>query len=232
MSLLLRSGPTPPPSPIEGKGPTLSATVRARLASEIVEGMIAPGMVLDETEIATRYGVSRTPVREAIRDLAATGLVEIRARRSAIVTRPSIERLRGMFEIMAELEALAASMAARDMTTPERAELSRIHLSLKSLAGEADAAPRYHEINERFHAAIYAGSHNDYLVEITLQTRMRLSPFRRAQFFNEGRLVQSFREHDAIVTAIMAADSGAAAEAMRRHIMTVEAAYEKFAARS
>lgn len=212
-----------------GKAQTRTNSVRSRLADDIVEGILLPGMTLDETEIAERYGVSRTPVREAIRNLAATGLVEMRPHRSAIVTRPSLDQIRSMFEIMAELEALCASMAATHMTASEKDALLEIHRQLDSIRREGDPS-RYHAANERFHAAIYAGSHNDYLVEITLATRVRLSPFRRVQFVNAGRLSQSYSEHEAIVVAVVAGDRSGAADEMRAHIMTVEIAYEKFAA--
>lgn len=186
-------------------------------------------MTLDETEIAERYGVSRTPVREAFRNLAATGLVEMRAHRSAIVSRPSLERLRGMFDVMAELEALCAGKAALSMSPAEKADLQAIHKTLHSLADQDDFA-RYPELNVQFHEAIYAGSHNDYLLEITMATRIRLAPFRRAQFLTVGRLLKSFREHDRVVRAILRKDASAAATAMHAHIMTVELAYEQFAA--
>jgi DNA-binding GntR family transcriptional regulator len=88
---------------------------------------------------------------------------------------------------------------------------------------------RYHEINEAFHAAVYAGAHNSYLAEITLATRLRVQPFRRAQFRNLGRLAKSHLEHDAVVTAIMRGDRPGAADAMRHHIRTVCEEYEAYA---
>ena len=94
--------------------------LRLQLADEIVRGALAPGAPLDETEIARRFNVSRTPVREALRQLVASGLVESRAHRGAVVARPSIERLTGMFEAMAELEALCAGLAAARITPAER----------------------------------------------------------------------------------------------------------------
>src|SRR3979409_138523 len=94
--------------------------LRLQLADEIVRGVLAPGSALDETDIARRFGVSRTPVREALRQLVASGLVEARAHRGAVVAQPSLERLTGMFEAMAELEALCAGLAAERMTAAER----------------------------------------------------------------------------------------------------------------
>ncbi|RJG39886.1 GntR family transcriptional regulator (plasmid) [Mesorhizobium sp. DCY119] len=207
---------------------TRSEDVRLRLAADIVEGKLAPGMSLDETEVAARYGVSRTPLREAIRDLAAMGLVEIRPHRSAMVTRPSPEHIRQMFDVMAELEALCASLSAIHMSPGERRFLQSVHNDLAAILKEDDPS-RYHLVNERFHASIYAGSHNDYLIELTTATRKRLSPYRQAQFLTAGRLARSYAEHDLILTAIMQGDKLSAAIAMRNHILTVEGSYEQYA---
>ncbi len=95
---------------------TRAEELRLQLADEIVRGVLPPGAALDETDIARRFNVSRTPVREALRQLVASGLVEARAHRGAVVAQPSIERLTGMFEAMAELEALCAGLAAERMT--------------------------------------------------------------------------------------------------------------------
>lgn len=207
---------------------TRAEEVRQRLADDIVDGKLFPGMALDETEIAASYGVSRTPLREAIRDLAAMGLVETRPHRSAIVTRPSSNHLRQMFQVMAELEALCASLSATNMTLNERRELEAIHAGLAQVLKQDDPS-QYHVLNEKFHAAIYAGSRNAYLVEITLATRRRLSPFRRAQFLTAGRLARSYSEHDAILVAILQGNREAASSAMRAHILTVEDSYEEYA---
>src|SRR5256886_9063685 len=102
---------------------TRAEELRLQLADEIVRGTLAPGSPLDETDLARRFNVSRTPVREALRQLAASGLVDARAHRGAVVARPSIERLTGMFEAMAELEAMCAGLAAERMTPVERYRL-------------------------------------------------------------------------------------------------------------
>jgi DNA-binding GntR family transcriptional regulator len=203
---------------------TLAEELRLQLADDIVRGALTPGAALDETELARRFRVSRTPVREAIRQLAASGLIEVRAHRGAVVARPSEQRLIGMFEAMAELEALCAGLAAERMTGAERRVLETAHEEMRTLIHLGDPQ-RFHELNEAFHGAIYAGAHNGYLAELTLATRARVQPFRRAQFRNLGRLAKSHVEHGEVVTAILRGDRERAAAAMRAHIMTVREAY-------
>ena len=207
---------------------TRAEELRLQLADEIVRGALPPGAPLDETDIARRFNVSRTPVREALRQLAASGLVETRAHRGAVVARPTLDRLTGMFEAMAELEAICAGLAAERMTPIERQRLEAVHEELRvlSYAGNPD---RFHEVNERFHNTIYAGSQNTYIAEMTLATRVRVQPFRRAQFRNLGRLAKSHAEHDRVVVAIMRGDKAGAELAMRAHIELVRDEYELYA---
>lgn len=215
---------TPPAS---GVRKTLAEELRLQLADEIVRGVLKPGVALDETELARRFEVSRTPVREAIRQLAASGLVDSQAHRGAVVARPSEDRLIGMFEAMAELEAMCAGFAAERMTGAERHALEAVHDQMRAMIRSGDPQ-RYHEVNEAFHAAVYTGSHNDYLAEMTLQTRVRVQPFRRAQFRNLGRLAKSHVEHDRVVVAILRGDREKAANSMREHIKTVREEYEAY----
>src|SRR3954466_10873219 len=207
---------------------TRAEELRLQLADEIVRGALPPGAPLDETDIARRFSVSRTPVREALRQLVASGLVEARAHRGAVVAQPSLERLTGMFEAMAELEALCAGLAAERMTAAERQKLESIHDELRVLS-HAGNPERFHAVNERFHNAIYAGSQNGYIAEMTLATRVRVQPFRRAQFRNLGRLAKSQAEHDRVVVAILRGDKIGAAAAMRAHIELVRGEYELYA---
>jgi DNA-binding GntR family transcriptional regulator len=179
--------------------------------------------------LARRFRVSRTPVREAIRQLAASGLVEARAHRAALVARPSESRLVGMFEAMAELEALCAGYAAERMTSAERRGLELAHEEMRALIRIGDPQ-RFHVVNEAFHGAIYSGAHNTYLAEMTIATRARVQPFRRAQFRTLGRLARSHQEHDRVVTAILCGGRERAVSAMRAHITTVREAYEIYAA--
>src|SRR5664280_2662715 len=122
---------------------TRAEELRLQLADEIVRGALPPGSSLDETEVAKRFNVSRTPVREALRQLVASGLVDARAHRGALVARPSVERLTGMFEAMAELEAMCAGLAAERMSPAERQRLEAVHEELRVLshAGNPD---RFH----------------------------------------------------------------------------------------
>ncbi|MGA0562870.1 GntR family transcriptional regulator [Ancylobacter sp. VNQ12] len=211
-----------------GRRVTRAEELRLQLADEITRGKLPPGTTLDETLLAARFGVSRTPVREAIRELAASGLVDSRPHRGAIVARPSVERLQNMFDVMAELEALCAGLSALQMTPTERRRLEELHAAMGELMRLGDFAA-YREANEQFHASIYAGSHNDYLIELTVGTRRRLSPFRRAQFRALGRLALSHIEHERVVTAILRGDRDGAAQSMRSHIAIVHDAYEQYA---
>jgi DNA-binding GntR family transcriptional regulator len=206
---------------------TLAEELRLQLADEIVRGTLAPGAALDETALARRFAVSRTPVREAIRILTASGLVQMRAHHAAVVARPSAKQLAGMFEVMAELEALCAGFAAERMTSGERHTLEDIHEELRVMIQSGDPQ-RYHEINEAFHNTIYTGAHNTYLAEVTLSTRVRVQPFRRAQFRNLGRLAKSHVEHDRVVQAILRGEHDIAAAAMYAHIVTVREEYETY----
>lgn len=207
---------------------TRAEELRLQLADEIVRGILRPGAALDETEIARRFNVSRTPVREALRQLAASGLIEARAHRGSVVAQPSLDRLTGMFEAMTELEALCAGLAAERMSPAERHALEAVHEELRVLS-HAGNPERFHEVNERFHNTIYTGSRNGYIAEITMATRVRVQPFRRAQFRNLGRLAKSQAEHDRVVVAIMRGDRQGAAAAMRAHIELVRGEYEIYA---
>jgi DNA-binding GntR family transcriptional regulator len=212
---------------IEWPRKTLAEGLRLQLADEIVRGALAPGAALDETTLARRFDVSRTPVREAIRLLVASGLVVVRAHRAAVVARPTPDQLAGMFEVMAELEALCAGFAAERMTSVERRMLEDFHEELRVMIQSGDPQ-HYHEINESFHNTIYTGAHNTYLAEITLSTRARVQPFRRAQFRNLGRLAKSHVEHDRVVQAILRGEQSIASSAMFAHIITVREEYEHY----
>jgi DNA-binding GntR family transcriptional regulator len=207
---------------------TSAEEIRRELARRIIGGQLAPGEGLDETSLAGEFAVSRTPVREALRLLAASGLVDHKPHAKALVAKPDAQSLAGMFEVMGYLEALCAGLCAQMMTAPERESLDALHAEMAAIVRAGDAG-RYAEANDQFHSAIYEGAHNAYLSEITRSTRQRVQPFRRAQFEALGRLAKSHAEHDAVVEAIMRGDREAAEAAMRRHISIVEDAYQQLA---
>lgn len=207
-------------------GTTVESLVRA-IADDIVSGRLEPGARLDETSIAGRYDVSRTPVREALVRLSAIGLVDRPPNRGAVVATLSDERLHSMFEAMAELEALCARLAAQRMTTAEREQLEAVHRAAAQLVylGAEDDYARH---NVDFHTRLYVGAHNGHIQELVGLTRSRLAPFRRAQFRLPGRLSKSWDEHDAIVTAIMRGDGAGAEAAARAHVSIVSDASAEF----
>jgi DNA-binding GntR family transcriptional regulator len=202
--------------------------VRLALADEIVRGVIGPGVPLDEASIAQRFEVSRTPVREAIRQLEAIGFAEARPHRGAVVPLFTPEKLNEIFLVMAEMEALCARLAA-DMATPaEKQTLVQAHEACRDAAHGGDVA-LYYDLNIRFHETIYAIGHNSFLAEVTMGVRNRVAPFRRAQFQSLGRLVRSVEEHEAVVAAILAGDADKAAAAMRDHLGYVRTSVDKVA---
>jgi DNA-binding GntR family transcriptional regulator len=205
---------------------TAADRVRLAIADDIVRGIIGPGAALDEASIAERFSVSRTPVREAIRQLEAIGFVEARPHRGAVVPQFTPEKLNEIFLVMAELEALCARLAAEAATPEERHELQQIHAICRDAAHDGDIA-RYYELNIKFHETIYALSHNSFLAEVTIGARNRVAPFRRAQFQSLGRLVRSVEEHEAVVAAILAGDAERAAAAMRDHLGYVRTSVDK-----
>jgi DNA-binding GntR family transcriptional regulator len=204
-----------------------------RLAEQVAElvlsGEIAPGVKLDEQMLAQRFQVSRTPVREALRQLASTGLIELRPNRGAFVARMTAEQLEEMFVAMAELEATCARLAAMSMTPVERRTLQRLHESMGEYA-RRDLMQDFVEANERFHSLIYSGAHNGVLAEAATSLRRRLALYRRAQFRTAGRLPRSHGEHDEVVKAIVSGDPARAHAAMLHHVDLVEASFEKLLA--
>ncbi len=200
------------------KTTSLADQLRESIEESIATGALPPGAPLDEIELARQYNVSRTPVREALLQLAATGMVDMRHRRGAAVAELGAQRLVEMFEVMAEFEAMCGRHAARRMSDVERTELLAAHRACETAraAGDAD---RYYHLNERLHHLIYAGSHSDFLREQALALNRRLRPYRRLQLRVKGRLAASYSEHQSAVDAIIAGDGDAAALALRAHVI-------------
>lgn len=208
---------------------TSAEDIRHKLADSIIAGELAPGTALDETSLAQNFAVSRTPVREALRLLAASGLVQQKPHAQALVAKPDAAMLAGMFEVMGYLEALCAGLSAATMSAPEREALNRQHGAMGEAVRAGNAAD-YSRANDAFHSAIYDGAHNLYLAELTRSTRQRLQPFRQAQFSVLERLQRSHQEHGRIVEAILRGDRQGAEAAMRDHIAIVEQAYQRLSA--
>jgi DNA-binding GntR family transcriptional regulator len=206
---------------------TRSEVLATAIADAILAGDYAPGARLDEHSLARLHSVSRTPVREALRQLTVTGLIEMRPRKGAIVTSVTPEQLDEIFVAMGEMEATCARLAAIRMTPLERRRLLSLHEGMAELV-RAGAAYTYADANLTFHQTIYAGAHNAVLGEFTTSLRRRLAPFRRAQFRTAGRLPRSFAEHETVVRAILDGDAATAHSTMLHHVSLVGDAYEEF----
>lgn len=211
--------------PSLGMNLTLADRLAADIGQAVVDGVFVPGSRLDETKLAERFEVSRTPVREALRQLAASGLIEMRPRRGAVVTAVTSEQLGDLFVAMAEIEATCARLSALSMNPIERKRLGALHLAMEKLA-KRGAEQDYANANREFHLAIYGGAHNKTLFDFASSMRRRLDPFRRAQFRAPDRLKRSHAEHEAVVQAIMAGDATAAHSRMHDHVLQVEDAFE------
>lgn len=200
------------------KAETRAEKLREAIEESIATGAFAPGMHLDETELAQRFAVSRTPLREALIQLSSMGIVALRPRRGAIVAEVTPHRLLEMFEVMAELEAMCGRLAARRMSAADHDVLVRAHKACEAacLAEDPDA---YYRENQRFHYAIYAGSHSGFLIEQTTALHRRLRPYRRLQLRVRNRMPSSFSEHSGVVEALIAGDAEVAAERLRQHIL-------------
>nr|WP_246733268.1 GntR family transcriptional regulator [Methylobacterium sp. BTF04] len=196
-----------------------------QIANDILTGTLPPGLHLDEQILAKRFGVSRTPVRDALRLLSGTGLIDLRPRTGATVRTITPDELDMLFIAMGEIEATCARLATLSMTPSERAGLQNLHDAMGLLADAADR-DGYANANQAFHDALYAGAHNSVVEEIAVSLRRRLTPFRRAQFRAPGRLHRSHAEHGAVVRAVLARDAAAANAAMLIHMSIVEDAFE------
>lgn len=194
-----------------------SASLREEIEELIATGQLPPGHHLDETELAARFHVSRTPVREALIQLASMGIIEMRPRRGAQVATISPQQLVEMFEVMAEFEAMCGRMAARRMSAGEQQALQAAHEACKT-ARDAEDTDAYFYKNEVFHGLIYTGSHNQFLAQQATNLHRRLRPYRRLQLRVRDRLKNSYHEHDDVVQAILQGDGEKTAQLLRGHI--------------
>lgn len=213
-----RAVSSPVTNPREGERQTLSATLRHALETEIFQGQLVPGQRLDEQEMARRFGVSRTPVREALQGLASSGMVEMRPRQGATVASLTVSSLIEMFQVMAELEALCARLAARRMNREQCAAMDLEHEEMIRMV-DSDGDPSvFYEANKRFHEIIYVGSQNTFLIDQMRALRTRVAPYRRYITFQPGRMQATIGEHAAIAKAIVDRDPNEAQDRMREHV--------------
>lgn len=194
-----------------------ATTLRDRIEDAILTGTYAPGHRLDEASLANRFNVSRTPVREALRQLSAGGLVDHRPNRGAIVSAPDPLRLIEMFEVMAELEALCGRLAARRADGAAAVLLREALDGCEDALGEGDP-DAYYYANERFHRALYAASGSEFLAEQALLLHKRLAAYRRLQLRARNRLEASQGEHRSILETLLAGDPERTAALLRNHV--------------
>ncbi|MEO7400012.1 MAG: GntR family transcriptional regulator [Polaromonas sp.] len=191
--------------------------VSKRIADEIVLGRFEPGSRLEEVMLAEHFKVSRTPIREALKQLAIMGLVDYRPNRGSIVATITPIRLDQMFEAIGELEAICARYAALRMTEEERHRLHALQAEGHA-AMQSQDMDRYDSYNSELHSLILQGAHNPVLLETTTGLRHRVTPYRRTQFRQLERAGESYAEHCGIVEAILAHDALSAYREMRNHV--------------
>ena len=199
---------------------TRSEQIVQEIEEEIVSGLRPPGSRLNEREIADRFNVSRTPVREAVRHLTSAGLAEMHPRRGAFVKRIPIARLIQMFEAMTELEGVCARLAARRMKPDEKEHLKQVHDGYERFADGSDAQ-RYYDESQEFHHLIFKGTQNPVLHEMAMRLSNQLTAYRKQQLSSPKRVQQSFEEHGKVLEAIMASDEERAEALMRSHTHVV-----------
>lgn len=199
------------------------------IEDDILTGVFAAGERLDEARLAQRYEVSRTPVREALRQLASSGMIDLRPNRGAFVMELSATELVEMFEVMAELEGMCGRLAARRLTPDRHAALLERNAAClhAETHGNEDA---YYYANEAFHQEIYAASRNGFLERQAIALHKRLKPYRRLQLRNPGRVTTSSQEHQRILDAICAGDEAGAEKALKSHIMIQGSRFSEFLA--
>jgi DNA-binding GntR family transcriptional regulator len=207
-----------------------AADIRATLQDEIESGKLGPGAALDERALATRFDVSRTPVREALQQLAARGLVRIAPRQGVFVSRLSVNRVRAMLEYIGELESLAAKLSARRLDDEVRQALDAA-VAQCAEAAEHGGSAEYAVANTVFHEAVYAGCRNEYLAEQIRQARRLIQRYRVRDFQTKAQIATSLEDHRRIAQAIQAGDETLAARTMLLHVPAGTTGFSEFLAK-
>lgn len=195
-----------------------SYKLKQAIEDAVIAGEFLPGDRLDEISLAERFGVSRTPVREALLQLGAEGFIEIRPRRGAIVSILSPTQLFEMFETMAEVESACGRLAARRLTPENDAAMEEAHRACERAAQDGDTE-QYYAMNRNFHEAIYRATRNAFLADQAFALHKRLSAYRRVQLRARNRLLQSLQEHAGILEAIRAGNEQLAANRLHGHVL-------------
>lgn len=188
--------------------------VAERLRQRIFARELAPGDWIDELKIADELGISRTPLREALKVLAAEGLVTMKLRRGAYVTEVSPKDLADVYHLLALLETDAAQSVAQHADAAGRAELAALHAELEAAVGDA---ARFFALNEAFHLRLLELADNRWRLQLVQDLRKVMKLHRRQSLQKTGRLAASLAEHRALMQAITAGDGVAAAQRMQAH---------------
>jgi DNA-binding GntR family transcriptional regulator len=203
--------------PDASDGAALHEQVTQRLRQLLVEGQIAPGAKLNERELSERLGVSRTPLRESIKRLAAEGLVELLANRGAIAVQLSRADIENTFEVIAGLEALSGELAAVRMTAQELNEVKALHFEMLAAWTRRDLST-YYGLNSRIHKAINLAARNPVLSATYDQVNARLQALRFRSNQNEDKWQQAVNEHEEMISALTARDGQALRAVLVRHL--------------
>jgi DNA-binding GntR family transcriptional regulator len=184
------------------------------LRQRIFARELEPGSWIDELRIAEALGISRTPLREALKVLAAEGLVTMKVRRGAYVTEVSEKDLRDVYHLLALLESDAARVVAQNASTDQLQQIESLHRELEQATADRD---RFFEINEAFHMLLLQIADNRWRDQMVADLRKVMKLNRHSSLFKEGRIAQSFAEHSAIVQALKDRQPELAAQRMQAH---------------
>jgi len=195
----------------------MSGDAYERLRAEIVDGRALPGTPLVEAAIATRLGISRTPVREALRRLEQDGLVE-RKGRVVAVRSCSPEEILEIYTVRIVLEGLAASLAAEARNEFDLAQLEERHLRMKELGDEPADHAAMALTNRRFHEALWAASHNRTLIDLLVRLNSHLSRYTATTLVSPGRWKTVLADHEKLIDAIRARDAEKTATLAQSHM--------------
>ncbi|PZO14972.1 MAG: GntR family transcriptional regulator [Burkholderiales bacterium] len=187
------------------------------LRQRIFKRELEPGSWIDELKLAEEYGISRTPLREALKVLAAEGLVTMKVRRGAYVTEVSEKDLADVYHLLSLLESDAAGVVAQQASDDELAELHALHNALEAAVGERD---RFFALNEQFHMRLLELARNRWREQMVADLRKVMKLNRHNSLLKTGRIEESLAEHRAIVAALSQRNAALAVQRMREHFQS------------